>query len=175
MIQIYRGYYKRILLAVSTDKKKVKTYLKDIRQLDEYDIEDSYMEYENAEKLYSEYFLIEYLKDIYITNSDAELLDLEIEKEFNKYVDILNDMRMYYNRISKIPIMEKHAKHLEDTIHNMEDDLTSKKVLKKLRKEIIKRSGVFSYDINEYQILMRNKKLCEELDNMYRYRLYDTD
>ena len=57
MIQIYRGYYKRILLAVSTDKKKVKTYLKDIRQLDEYDIEDSYMEYENAEKLYSEYFL----------------------------------------------------------------------------------------------------------------------
>ena len=53
MIQIYRGYYKRILLAVSTDKKKVKTYLKDIRQLVEYDIEDSYMEYENAEKLYS--------------------------------------------------------------------------------------------------------------------------
>ena len=103
------------------------------------------------------------------------MLDLEIEKEFNKYVDILNDMRMYYNRISKIPIMEKHAKQLEDTIHNMEDDLTSKKVLKKLRKEIIKRSGVFNYDVNEYQILMRNKKLCEELDNMYRYQLYNTD
>ena len=57
----------------------------------------------------------------------------------------------------------------------MEDDLTSKKVLKKLRKEIIKRSGVFNYDVNEYQILMRNKKLCEELDNMYRYQLYNTD
>lgn len=175
MIQIYRGYYKRILLAVSTDKKKLKTYLKHIRHLDEYDIEDSYMEYENADKLYSNYFLIEYLKDIYITNSDAELLDDEIEKEFNKYVDILNDMRMYYNQISRIPIMEKHAKQLEDTIHNMEDDLTSKKILKKLRKEIIKRSGVFNYNVNDYQTLMHNKKLCEELDKMYRYRLYDTD
>ncbi len=175
MIQIYRGYYKKTLLAVSTDKKKLKLYLKEVRQLDEYNIEDSYMEYENAEKLYDEYLLVEYLKDIYITRSDRDLINLEVERELRKYVEILNDMRMYYKRISRIPIMEKHAKQLEETIHNMESDLVSKKILKKLTKEIIKRSGVFNYNINEYQLLMHNKKASEEMDEMYRYHLYDID
>ena len=175
MILLYRGYYKGHLLAVSLDKKALKSYLKDVRNLDEYEIDDSYMETDNIHKLYDGLIIQQYLKDFYLPSRDCDILDEEVEKEINHYVDTLNSMREYYQKIQFIDIMSKHADQLKETIHNMEDDLTSKKVLKKLRKEIIKRSGVFNSDVNEYQVLMRNKKLCEELDNMYRYQLYNTD
>ena len=139
MILLYRGYYKGHLLAVSLDKKALKSYLKDVRNLDEYEIDDSYMETDNIHKLYDGLIIQQYLKDFYLPSRDCDILDEEVEKEINHYVDTLNSMREYYQKIQFIDIMSKHADQLKETIHNMEDDLTSKKVLKKLRKEIIKK------------------------------------
>lgn len=175
MIQIYRGYYKGYLLAVSTNKKVLKSYLKDIRHLDEIDIEDSIMEYENATALYEGLFLVNYIKDFYVTQEDSIILDNEIKVEFDKYVETLNSMRAYYKKISMIDIIEKHAKQLKDTIDNMSDDLTNKKVLKKLKKSIIYTSDIFNANIEDYLRLKRIKKTCNELDELYYYHLYDKD
>lgn len=175
MIQIYRGYYKGHLLAVSPNKKVLKSYLKDIRHLDEIDIEDSIMEYENAITLYDGLFLINYIKDFYVTQEDSIILDNEINTEFDKYVETLNSMRAYYKKISTIDIMEKHAKQLKDTIDNMSDDLTNKKVLKRLKKNIIYTSDIFSTNIEDYLRLKKIKKSCKELDDLYYFHLYAED
>ena len=70
MVLLYRGYYKGYLLAVSLDKKALKSYLKDIRELDEYEIDDSYMEIENIHKLYDGLIIRQYLKDFYLPSRD---------------------------------------------------------------------------------------------------------
>lgn len=175
MIQIYRGYYKGYLLAVSTNKSILKSYLKDIRHLDTYDIEDSIIEYENATALYDGLFLVNYIKDFYVTQEDSIILDNEVEVEFDKYVETLSSMRTYYKKISMVDIMEKHAKQLKETIDNMSDDLTNKKVLKKLKKTIIYTSDIFNADIEDYLRLRKLKKSCNELDELYYYHLYDED
>ena len=175
MTEIYLGYYKDTLLAVSTDKKKIKKYLKEVRNLSEYDIDDNIMEWENAEALYSEVILEEYLKDLYLPRKDCTLLDKEVRLELDKFVDTLVSMRYYYNKILYIDIMEKHANQLKETIHNMETDLTTKKILKKIRKRIIKSSSIFSSNIDEYLHQLKIKKYNDELDSLYHYKLYEED
>lgn len=175
MILLYRGYYKGHLLAVSLDKKALKSYLKDIRELSEYEIDDSYMEIDQINKLYDGLIIEQYLKDLYLPSRDCEILDREVEVEMNHFVDTLNSMRDYYRKIQSIDIMEKHASQLKETIQNMEDDLTNKKVLKKLRKKIIKSSPVMNSSIEEYYQLIHIKEECDELDSQYRFHLYNND
>lgn len=175
MILLYRGYYKGHLLAVSLDKKALKSYLKDVRNLDEYEIDDSYMETDNIHKLYDGLIIQQYLKDFYLPSRDCDILDEEVEKEINHYVDTLNSMREYYQKIQFIDIMSKHADQLKETIHNMEDDLTNKKILKKLRKKIIKSSTIVNSSIEEYLQLIHIKNECDELDSLYKYHLYGND
>lgn len=175
MVLLYRGYYKGCLLAVSLDKKALKSYLKDIRELDEYEIDDSYMEIDQIHKLYDGLIIQQYLKDFYLPSRDCDILDEEVKKEINHYVDTLNSMREYYRKIQSIDIMSKHAEQLKETIHNMEDDLTNKKVLKKLRKKIVKSSTVINSPIEEYLSLIHIKNECDELDSLYRYHLYNND
>ena len=84
-------------------------------------------------------------------------------------------MREYYQKIQFIDIMNKHANQLKETIHNMEDDLTNKKILKKLRKKIIKSSTIVNSSIEEYLQLIHIKNECDELDSLYKYHLYGND
>ena len=168
MILLYRGYYKGHLLAVSLDKKALKSYLKDVRNLDEYEIDDSYMETANTHKLYDGLIIQQYLKDFYLPSRDCDILDEEVEKEINHYVDTLNSMREYYQKIQFIDIMNKHANQLKETIHN-------KKILKKLRKKIIKSSNIVNLSIEEYLQLIHIKNECDELDSLYKYHLYGND
>lgn len=174
--RLYRGYYQNTILAVSSNKEFLKSYLKDIRGLDkeDYDIEDSLIDEDDIEKLYSGLVMYEYMKDLYLPQRDIDVLEREIEKEFLHYIDILDGMRYYYHQIEYIDYMEKHAKQLKETIHNMEEDLTSKKILKKLRKQIIKSSLVMSKNIDEYMSNDKIDKANRELDQQYRYHLmYD--
>ena len=61
LMTIYRGYYQSNLLAVSTDKQILKTYLKETRRLssNEYYIQKSKMDSDNAYALYDEFMLEE--------------------------------------------------------------------------------------------------------------------
>ena len=57
-------------------------------------------------------------------------------------------MRNYLHSIEGIDILEKHALQLKETIHNMEEDLTTNKALKKMRKKVIKSSKFLSSNID---------------------------
>ena len=174
-IIIYIGYYQNIILAVSPDKKILKQYLKNTRNLSskEYTITDSYMASENAYILYEDYLLEEYLKDLYLPAKDCNELDEEIECYFEEAVKTLDRMRTYLHSIEGIDILEKHALQLKETIHNMEEDLTTKKVLKKLRKKVIKSSKLLSSDINVYCSTTRKYEEMRELDRMYFDKIMD--
>lgn len=176
LMTIYRGYYQSNLLAVSTDKQILKTYLKETRRLssNEYYIQKSKMDSDNAYALYDEFMLEEYLKDLYLPARDCSLLDKEIQDYFNDAVNTLNQMRNYLRSIQGIDILEKHAIQLKETIHNMEEDLTTKKVLKRMKKRVIKTSKLLSSDINTYCKTLNYKNELKELDRMYLDRLYDS-
>ena len=83
-------------------------------------------------------------------------------------------MRDYLRSIQGIDILEKHAIQLKETIHNMEEDLTTKKVLKRMKKRVIKTSKLLSSDINTYCKTLNYKNELKELDRMYLDRLYDS-
>ena len=174
-ITIYIGYYRNTILAVSPDKKILKHYLKETRKLfpNEYTIRDSYIASENVYALYEDYLLEEYLKDLYLPARDCSLLDKEVQDYFNDAVNTLNQMRDYLRSIQGIDILEKHAIQLKETIHNMEEDLTTKKVLKKLRKKVIKSSKLLSSDINVYCSTTRKYEEMRELDRMYFDKIMD--
>ena len=133
------------------------------------------MDSDNAYVLYDEFMLEEYLKDLYLPARDCSLLDKEVQDYFNDAVNTLNQMRDYLRSIQGIDILEKHAIQLKETIHNMEDDLTNKKILKKLRKKIIKSSTIVNSSIEEYLQLIHIKNECDELDSLYKYHLYGND
>lgn len=176
IILIYRGYYRNALLAVTTNKERLKEYLKNVRGLtkDDYYIEESSIDEDEIDKLYPKLFMTEYLKDLYLPQRDIDTLEREIETEFQHYIDILDGMRYYYNQIQYIDYMEKRARQLKETIHNMEEDLTTKKTLKKLRKQIIKASPVMSKNIEDYISNNKIDRENQELDRQYRYHLlYD--
>ena len=175
LVTIYRGYYHSILLAVSTDKQILKSYLKRIRKLtsDEYFIQKSAIDFDNVYALYEDYILEEYLKDLYLPARDCTLLDKEVQAYFNEAVNTLNQMRNYLRSIQGIDILEKHSLQLKETIHSMEEDLTTKKVLKKMQKKVIKTSKLLSSDINEYCRTLNCRNEVAELDRLYLDKLYD--
>ena len=151
-------------------------YLKETRRLssNEYYIQKSKMDSDNAYALYDEFMLEEYLKDLYLPARDCSLLDKEVQDYFNDAVNTLNQMRDYLRSIQGIDILEKHAIQLKETIHNMEEDLTTKKVLKRMKKRVIKTSKLLSSDINTYCKTLNYKNELKELDRMYLDRLYDS-
>ena len=175
IILLYRGYYHSTLLAVSTNKSILKYYLKETRHLnsDDYHIEKSNMDSDNIYALYDDYILEEFSKDLYLPVRDCRILEREVESYFSNCVNTLNQLREYLRSIQGIDILSKHALQIQDTIHNMEDDLTNSKVLKKMRKRVIKTSKVLSTDIQTYCKLMNIKNEELQMDNMYLYKLYD--
>ena len=175
LITIYRGYYQSMLLAVSTDKQILKKYLKETRKLSssDYYIQKTKIDSDNIYALYDEFILEEYLKDLYLPARDCALLDREVQDYFNDAVNTLNQMRDYLRSIQGIDMLEKHAIQLKETIHNMEEDLTTKKVLKKMKKKVIKTSKLLSFDINIYCSTLKYKNEIKELDEMYLTKLYD--
>ena len=82
-------------------------------------------------------------------------------------------MRNYLHSIEGIDILEKHALQLKETIHNMEEDLTTKKVLKKIRKKVIKTSKFLSSNIDTYCSATRKYEEIKELDTMYLDKVMD--
>ena len=174
-ITIYIGYYRNTILAVSPDKKILKQYLKETRKLspNEYAIRDSYMASENVYALYEGYLLEEYLKDLYLPAKDCNELDEEVQDYFDEAVRTLNQMRNYLHSIEGIDILEKHALQLKETIHNMEEDLTTKKVLKKMRKKVVKSSKFLSSNIDTYCSATRKYEEIKELDTMYLDKVMD--
>ena len=174
-ITIYIGYYQNTILAASPDKKILKHYLKETRKLspNEYTIRDSYMASENIYALYEGYLLEEYLKDLYLPAKDCNELDEEVQDYFDEAVRTLNQMRNYLHSIEGIDILEKHALQLRETIHNMEEDFTTKKVLKKIRKKVIKSSKLLSSDIAIYCNATKRYEEMRELDRMYFDRIMD--
>ena len=174
-ITIYIGYYQNTILAVSPDKKILKHYLKETRKLspNEYTIRDSYMASENVYALYEDYLLEEYLKDLYLPVKDCNELDEEVQDYFDEAVRTLNQMRNYLHSIEGIDILEKHALQLKETIHNMEEDLTTKKVLKKIRKKVVKSSKFLSSNIDTYCSATRKYEEIKELDTMYLDKVMD--
>ena len=174
-ITIYIGYYRNTILAVSPDKKILKHYLKETRKLspNEYTIRDSYMASENVYALYEDYLLEEYLKDLYLPVKDCNELDEEVQDYFDEAVRTLNQMRNYLHSIEGIDILEKHVLQLRETIHNMEEDLTTNKALKKMRKKVIKSSKLLSSDINVYCSTTRKYEEMRELDRMYFDKIMD--
>lgn len=177
IVILYRAYYHNILIAVSINKYILKEYMKNTRNLDsnDFNIEECTITTDDIINLYEQYYLEEYLKDLYLPRRDCEILDKEVQNEFDHFVKTLNDMRYYYQRIKYIDIMEKHAKQLAETIHNMEEDLTTKKTLKKLRKRIVRSSMVLSSNINEYLSTLKIEKESKELRTEYLYKVYCTD
>lgn len=175
LITIYRGYYQSMLLAVSTDKQILKKYLKETRKLSssDYYIQKTKIDSDNIYALYDDFILEEYLKDLYLPARDCALLDREVQDYFNDAVNTLNQMRDYLRSIQGIDMLEKHAIQLKETIHNMEEDLTTKKVLKKMKKKVIKTSKLLSFDINIYCSTLKYKNEIKELDEMYLTKLYD--
>ena len=123
--------------------------------------------------LYEDYILEEYLKDLYLPARDCTLLDKEVQAYFNEAVNTLNQMRNYLRSIQGIDILEKHSLQLKETIHSMEEDLTTKKVLKKMQKKVIKTSKLLSSDINEYCRTLNCRNEVAELDRLYLDKLYD--
>ena len=174
-ITIYIGYYQNTILAASPDKKILKHYLKETRKLspNEYTIRDSYMASENVYALYEDYLLEEYLKDLYLPVKDCNELDEEVQDYFDEAVRTLNQMRNYLHSIEGIDILEKHALQLKETIHNMEEDLTTKKVLKKIRKKVVKSSKFLSSNIDTYCSATRKYEEIKELDKMYLDKVMD--
>lgn len=175
LITIHRGYYQSMLLAVSTDKQILKKYLKETRKLSssDYYIQKTKIDSDNIYALYDDFILEEYLKDLYLPARDCALLDREVQDYFNDAVNTLNQMRDYLRSIQGIDMLEKHAIQLKETIHNMEEDLTTKKVLKKMKKKVIKTSKLLSFDINIYCSTLKYKNEIKELDEMYLTKLYD--
>ena len=174
-ITIYIGYYRNTILAASTDKKILKYYLKETRKLspNEYTIRDSYMASENVYALYEDYLLEEYLKDLYLPVKDCNELDEEVQDYFDEAVRTLNQMRNYLHSIEGIDILEKHALQLKETIHNMEEDLTTNKALKKMRKKVIKSSKFLSSNIDTYCSATRKYEEIKELNTMYLDKVMD--
>ena len=85
----------------------------------------------------------------------------------------INQMRDYLRSVQGIDILEKHSLQLKETIHSMEEDLTTKKVLKKMQKKVIKTSKLLSSDINEYCRTLNCRNEVAELDRLYLDKLYD--
>lgn len=176
VVVLYRGYYQDRLLAVDEDIRVLKYYLKYTRGLskDEYDIQESIIDSDDIDKLYPNLSLVFLDKDLYVTQGDFEILYNEIQNEFQHYIDILDGMREYYDKIESIPLLEKHAKQFKETIHNMETELTTRKILNKLQKQIIKKSNVMSKNIEDYLYANKVSEGNKELDRQYRYHLlYD--
>ena len=174
-ITIYVGYYRNTILAASPDKKILKRYLKETRKLssDDYLIQDFYMASENIYSLYEDYLLEEYLKDLYLPAKDCVALDTEVQTYFDESVETLNRMRSYLHSIEGIDILEKHTLQLKETIHNMEEDLTTRKVLKKMRKKVIKSSKLLSSNINTYCSYTKRYMEIREYDKLYLDRILD--
>lgn len=176
VVVLYRGYYQDRLLAVDEDIRVLKYYLKYTRGLskDEYDIQESIIDSDDIDKLYPNLSLVFLDKDLYVTQGDFEILYNEIQNEFQHYIDILDGMREYYDKIESIPLLEKHTKQFKETIHNMETELTTRKILNKLQKQIIKKSNVMSKNIEDYLYANKVSEGNKELDRQYRYHLlYD--
>lgn len=176
VVVLYRGYYQDRLLAVDEDIRVLKYYLKYTRGLskDEYDIQESIIDSDDIDKLYPNLSLVFLDKDLYVTQGDFEILYNEIQNEFQHYIDILDGMREYYDKIESIPLLEKHTKQFKETIHNMETELTTRKILNKLQKQIIKKSNVMSKNIEDYLYVNKVSEGNKELDRQYRYHLlYD--
>lgn len=176
-IMVYRAYYQNQLLAVHHNKQILKSYLKHIRNLSakQYHIENSYISSENISILYDQYYLDEYLKDLYLPRGDCDKLDKEVQNEFDYYVSTLDGLRYYYNQIKHINYLTHHAIQLSDTIKNMEEDLTTRKALKKLKKKIIQSSPLLSLDIVTYLNTNKITDECDALTLEYKSRLYSDD
>lgn len=175
IVLLHRAYYKENLLAASVNLHILESYMKNVRKLSKkgYHIISSNISTDHILLLYDQEFLREYIKDIYLPQRDCNSLNREVENEYNHYLSTLENMKEYYNQIHDIPNMHKHASQLLDSIKNMEEDLHSKKILKKLKKNIVKKSILLTSNIDEYLKIIRSNEESDELDSEYRYKFYN--
>ncbi len=173
---VFIGYYNtNVLLCASTDKALVKGYMKEIRGLskNEYDILTCVLDEGTMFDLYEDYVLQEFSDGLFITTRDIEALHNELRSNLRHIEETYHSMKDFYYTIKNIKALSGHAKDLKHTIENMQDDLTSQKVLKKIQKELIHTSTILTPDIGEYLRQMGYILEDKEMQNLFLNRLYD--
>lgn len=181
---VYIGYLTNfhkdpIVLAVSDNKADVKSYLENIRKLNkrQYEIREVLLDWESTTDLYNDYILYEYEyndETIYIPNRDIHYLNDEVITVLNHYEDLYNNMKEYSSLISNISKLKGSSIIIENALHEMKVHLSKLKYLKKIKKEIILTSKIFTSDILEYLQLMSYCQESRELINLF-YKKVEED
>lgn len=172
---IYIGYYNDVILAVSTTKKLLKGYLRDIRGLSkgEYDIYSTILDEDSTYALYEDVILQEYYEGLFLTTRDIDVIEKEVECNFHLAEDTLRSLRDYHNSLSGVKVLDDYLRDIRSTIKETERLLTSQKNLNKMKKHFIRKSPVLSPDINTYLKSVSYYLEDKELREMFLTKLYD--
>lgn len=171
---IYVGLYKGIPISVSSHKKSVKNYMKDIRQLNknEYTIEreevseDNYFEY-----LYEDLVLTQFY-DLYIPLIDIKIIEMEykdLSHDFFSYIEKIKYFTFLFNNIDNKEIVDQSIELMKNL-----DVYTKGKKFDKLNKIHMLSHPIMSCDMYQYFMFMKNYKDYKDLKKRYK-ELCDND
>ena len=180
---IYIGYLylpgkSNILLCVSEDRFKVEYYSQEIRGLQRnmVDIRRATLNLDTVDSLYGDYVLEPYIEPYeYLTRKDIQGLTLEIEKSLDHWTEMICDLKTYQNIIEDIPRFYDSSDVLRISIKTLESQLSNVKCIRRLSKEIIKRSPITSKNIQVYLDASRIIEEDRELTELFYRKVYDDD
>lgn len=172
---LYKGYYKNILLCVSTSKKIVLDYLINTRKIDkksallekEYMINDSIL-------LHYEDYILEDCYDIYLPARDVSMINKEYDNFVYKYKDNIDYMKEYLKVLYPLVSKEEYDIILETIKIFVKYQNKPKKNIK-LQSIFYLRHPLFHMPIDEYLIHLGMYREDDQLTRRYEFLLSESN
>lgn len=156
MIKIYKGYYidkknKNILLAISLNKKLLKEYLENTRNLNskDYEIESEIICEAYLYSKYEDYLLEEFLNRL-VTNKEISIIMSDcnyIERDICSTIYDLEYLKLLMKDNKKT---KKDVRKIRETIEILRGYFKDDDIIKKLNKSHKKYHPIFNCSIVEY-------------------------
>ena len=172
--KLYIAYYKGIPFIAGYDKKMVKKYMEDYRQVPkkQYHIEKIFPT--NLQLLRYEPIMLEYYEGFYLASRDVSILNI-FESDISRQLkQLCQDNFNMCSLIGQLDGSEKYVKKLIDVCKALSKIYYDKEMMGKLHDISVANSPLIYCDIETY--ITSLKSYQDLLDNIYHYRsICDSD